>query len=83
MFYRLVDERTIEKVSNPLCVNGRHIFTNSEKVFNENGYYKLQTAEYPQDDKLYESNYTLQDNIIIQNWVEVELPEVDEILDNT
>lgn len=84
MFYKLIDEHTIEKAPNPLSVNGKHIFTNSEKVFNENGYYKVVKTEYPQDDKYYESKYVLEDNTIRQVWVEVEIEEIiesEEILD--
>ena len=75
MFYKLIDENTIEKVSNPIIANRKHIFTNSEEVFNENGYYKIEKAEYPQDEKYYESKYVLEDNVIRQVWVEVEIEE--------
>ena len=76
MFYKLIDENTIEKAPNPLLVNGKHIFTNSEEVFNKNGYYKVVKTEYPQDEKYYESKYVLEDNIIKQVWVEVEIEEI-------
>lgn len=78
MFYKLIDEKTVEKASNPLCIDGKHIFTNSKEVFNENGFYKLVNTEYPQDDKYYESKYVLQDNIIVQTWVENAWDEITE-----
>lgn len=84
MFYKLIDENTIEKAPNPLLVDGKHVFTNSEKVFNENGYYKVIHTEYPQDEKYYESKYVLEDNTIRQVWVEVEQEEIiesEEIID--
>ncbi len=84
MFYKLIDDNTIEKAPNPLLVDGKHIFTNSEEVFNENGYYKVEKTEYPQDEKYYESKYILEENTIRQVWVEVEIGEIiesEEILD--
>lgn len=71
MFYKFVDETTIKRAPNPLKVNGKDIFTNSEKTHNENGYYRLVEAEYPQDEKCYEPRYTKQGNEIVQSWVEV------------
>ena len=76
MFYKLIDENTIKKAPNPLLVDGKHIFTNSEKVFNENGYYEVIQTDYPDDEKYYESKYVLEDNIIRQVWVEVEIEEI-------
>lgn len=78
MFYKLIDENTVEKAPNPLLANGKHIFTNSENVFNENGYYRVEKTECPQDEKYYESKYVLEDNIIRQVWVEVEISAQDE-----
>ena len=76
MFYKLIDEHTIEKAPNPLLVDGKHVFTNSEEVFNQNGYYKVVKTEYPQDEKYYESKYVLEDNTIRQVWVEVVIEEI-------
>lgn len=72
MFYKLIDECTIEEAPTPLKINGNHIFTNDETVFNQNGFYKLVTAEYPQEDKCYKCKYILQDNKIMQVWTEKE-----------
>ena len=77
MFYKLIDENTIEKAPNPLLINEEHVFTNSEKLLNDNGYYKVIYTEYPNDDKRYESKYVLEDNIIRQVWVEVQI-EIEE-----
>lgn len=73
MFFKLINETTIRKATKPLKVDGKDIFTNSEKVYNENGYYRLMQNKYPQDGKHYEVRYTLQDNMIVQSWVEVEI----------
>lgn len=73
MFYRLINENEIQKAPKPLKIDGKDVFTNSEAIHNENGYYRLIQADYPQDDKHYEARYTLQDNVIIQSWVEVEI----------
>ena len=81
MFYKLINETTIEKAPNPLLVDGKHIFTNSEEVFNKNGYYKLTKTDYPEDSKYYENKYTLMDNIITQVWVEIKIPE-EEVIDS-
>lgn len=72
MFYALINETTIKKAPNPLKINGKDIFTNNEKIHNDNGYFKLIQAEYPQDDKFYFSKYKLEGNVIVQEWVEGE-----------
>ena len=40
MFYKIL-EKGIEKAPNFLLINGKQVFTNSEKLHNENGYYRL------------------------------------------
>lgn len=72
MFYKLINENTIEKSPKPLRIGNKTIFTNSEKIYNEQGYYKVVSAEYPQDDKIYKPTYTLENNVIIKGWVEIE-----------
>lgn len=72
MFYKLIDINTIQKAPKPLKVVGKEVFTNSEKIYNEQGYYKLVNAEYPQDNKTYKPTYTLENNVIVKNWVEAE-----------
>lgn len=78
MFYKFIDENTISKAPNPLKIGGKDVFTNSEQIHNEQGYYRLEKTEYPQDEKYYESKYVLEDNIIRQVWVEVEISAQEE-----
>lgn len=75
MFYKFIDENTIKKAPKPLKIGGKDVFTNSEEIHNEQGYFKLLGTEYPQDEKYYESKYILEDNVIRQVWVEVEIEE--------
>lgn len=70
MFYELINETTIKRAPKPLKVNGKDVFTNSEEIYNKLGYYKLKYTEMPQDEKMYEARYTLQDNVIVQSWCE-------------
>lgn len=72
MFYKLINATKVEKAPKPLKIDGKDVFTNSEKIHNEQGYFRLIQAEYPQDDKCYEARYKLQDNAIIQEWIEAE-----------
>ena len=72
MFYKLIDENTVKSVPNPLSVNGKDVFTNSEEILNAQGYFKLETSEYPQDGSIYEPRYTLEGNVIVQYWVKIE-----------
>lgn len=76
MFYKLINETTIKKAPNPLKINGKDIFTNSEEIHNKFGYYKLQHTEMPQDGKIYEPRYTLEGNAIVQSWVEAPNGEI-------
>jgi len=69
MFYKLIDERTIEKAPNPLTVEGQDVFTNREDIYNQQGYYKLMREEYPCDEFEYIPNYKLVDNVITLTWV--------------
>lgn len=73
MFYEYINEKTIKNAPNPLKINGKDIFTNSEKIYNENGYYRLESAEYPQGDKYYEPRYLLNNGVITQYWVEISI----------
>lgn len=75
MFYQIINETTIKKAPKPLKIDGKDVFTNSEAIHNEQGYYRLLTSEYPQDDKIYEAQYILQDNVIVQSWKEVIINE--------
>ena len=79
MFYSFIDENTIKRAPRPLNIDGKDVFTNSEKIHNKQGYFKLVEADYPQDDKNYKPTYSLQDNVIVQAWTEVEIIETETI----
>ena len=72
MFYKLINESTIEKAPKPLKIDGKDVFTNSDKIYNEQGYYQLVDTEYPQDNKTYKPTYMLENNVIVKGWVETE-----------
>ncbi len=73
MFYKLINETTIKKAPKPLKIDDRAVFTNSEQIHNEQGYYRLLTSDYPQDDKYYKAKYKQIGTLIIQEWVEGEV----------
>ena len=75
MFYQFINETTIKKAPKPLKIGGKDVFTNSEEIHNEQGYYKLIVTDYPQDDKTYQPRYRLVGNTILQFWDEVEINE--------
>jgi hypothetical protein len=72
MFYKLISESTIQKAPKPLKIDGKDVFTNKEEIYNSQGYYRLLTTDYPQDDKIYQPKYRQQGLYIIQDWIEVE-----------
>lgn len=72
MFYKFIDKNTIKKAPKPLNIDGKDVFTNSEEIHNKQGYYKLVSTEYSQDSKSYSPIYSLDNNIIVQSWVEIE-----------
>lgn len=74
MFYRL-ENNTIKRAPSPLLVDGKHIFTTDETIYNAQGYYRLQTADYPDDNNSYEPQYTLEGNVIVQNWIKTKTEE--------
>jgi hypothetical protein len=76
MFYKFINETKIQKAPKPLKIDGKDVFTNSEQIHNEQGYYKLIQTDYPQDDKYYEPRYELQSNIIVQSWVETIINDI-------
>jgi hypothetical protein len=69
MFYKLINENEIKKAPKPLKIGGKDVFTNSEKIHNEQGYYRLLTSDYPQDDKIYQAKYKQIGTLIVQEWV--------------
>ncbi len=79
MFYKFIDENTIRKAPKPLNIGGKDVFTNSEEIHNEQGYYRLVNTEYPQDQKSYQPIYTFERNVIVQGWAEVEITEIEEL----
>lgn len=79
MFYRIIDEQTLEKFKNPLRVDNRHIFTNNEEILNANGYYKVIRNPQPEEAKentYYISKYVVIDNMIHKVWEEKEFEEI-------
>ena len=79
MFYKLIDQNTIRKAPRPLNIGGKDVFTNSEEIHNNQGYYRLINTEYPQDEKAYQPIYSLENNIIVQGWVEIEVNIYEEV----
>jgi hypothetical protein len=69
MFYKLINETTIQRAPRPLVINDEHVFTNSEAIHNEQGYFRLLTSDYPQDDNFYFPKYKLIGTLIVQEWV--------------
>lgn len=79
MFYKITEENTLKKFKAPLKVNDRHIFTNDEKILNENGYYKVIINPMPEEvgeNKYWESKYVVIDNMIHKVWEEKEFEEI-------
>ena len=70
-FYELITRTQIRLAPYPLRIDGKDIFTTDETIYNENGYYRLEREEYPQDEKVYSPYYEMQGNIIKQKWEEV------------
>ena len=73
MFYQFINETTIKKAPKPLKIDGKDVFTNSEAIHNEQGYFRLLTSEYPQDDNFYFPKYKQIGTLIVQEWVEGEV----------
>lgn len=74
MFYQLINENEIKQAPKPLKIDGKDVFGNSEKLHNDNGYYRLSEMLYPQDGNSYEPIYRLEGNVIIQEWKVAETP---------
>ena len=82
MFYKIIDENTIRKAPKPLNIGGKDVFTNSEEIHNEQGYFKLVNTEYPQDEKTYQPIYIVKDNTIVRGWIETVLAEEGDYVDS-
>ena len=78
MFFKLIDKYTVEKAPKPLRIEGKDVFTNSEGIHNEQGYFRVENAEYPNDDKAYRPVYKMGEDAIIQTWEEIPESEVAE-----
>lgn len=78
MFFKLIDNQTVEKAPRPLKIEGKDVFTTSEEIHNGQGFYRVEASDYPEDDKNYKPIYEMGDNVILQTWEEVVIVE-DEI----
>lgn len=74
MFYKIINETSIEKAPTPLEIGGKNIFTNDEEIYNSQGYFALISTDYPNDKKNYTAKYILKDNKILQVWEEIVIP---------
>lgn len=68
MFYKYINEDTIQKAPVYIESEGRSIYTNDETIYNAHGYYRLIEEEKPTDGEEYYSKYILKDNIIYKKW---------------
>ena len=78
MFFKLIDNQTVEKAPRPLKIAGKDVFTTSEEIHNGLGFYKVVNAEYPEGEKAYRPVYTMGEGAIMQTWEEV-ASEVDKV----
>lgn len=71
MFYKYINEDTIERAPSLIrtATNNKIVYTNDEKIYNQNKYYKLIEEDRPQDSEYtYEPKYILQGNNIYKKW---------------
>ena len=78
MFFKIIDRYTLEKAPRPLKIEDKDVFTTSEEIHNEQGYFRVENAEYPNDDKAYRPIYTMGEGVILQIWEETQ-SEADEV----
>ena len=71
MFFKIIDRYTLEKAPRPLKIEDKDVFTTSEEIHNEQGYFRVENAEYPNDDKAYRPIYTMGEGVILQVWEEI------------
>lgn len=76
MFFKLIDKHNLEKAPRPLKIEDKDVFTTSEEIHNEQGYFRVENAEYPNDDKEYRPIYTMGEGVILQSFEEIEVEEV-------
>lgn len=73
MFYQYIDTKTCPTAAPyPLIINGKNVFTNDKKLYNNHGYYEIVSTPYPQDGKEYSPLYNLKNNSIVQEWGRIE-----------
>ena len=75
MFFKIIDKYTVEKAPRPLKIEDKDVFTTSEEIHNEQGFYRVVNAEYPQDEKAYRPIYSMGDGVILQEWEEIDANE--------
>lgn len=68
MFYKYINEDTIEKAPSILRVEGKQIYTNDEKIYNRHGYYRLDETPIPDTEGKITPKYFLEKNIIYKKW---------------
>ena len=71
MYFKLIDNQTVEKAPRPLKIDGKDVFTTSEEIHNGLGFYRVVNAEYPNDEKAYRPVYKMGENAIFQEWEEI------------
>lgn len=81
MFFKIIDKYTVKKAPRPLKIEDKDVFTTSEETHNEQGFYRVVNAEYPNDEKAYRPVYKMGDNIILQEWEEFIASETEEIFE--
>ena len=75
MFFKLIDKQTVEKAPRPLHIEGKDVFTTNEEIHNEQGFYRVVNAEYPNDEKAYLPIYSMGEGVILQEWEEVAIEQ--------
>ena len=71
MFFKIIDNYTIEKAPRPLKIEGKDVFTTSEEIHARLGFYKVVETDYPNDEKAYRPIYTMGEGVILQTWEEI------------
>lgn len=71
MFFKIIDKYTVKKAPRPLKIEDKDVFTTSEETHNEQGFYRVVNAEYPEDEKAYRPIYTMGEGVILQTWEEI------------
>ena len=71
MFFKIIDKYTVKKAPRPLKIEDKDVFTTSEETHNEQGFYRVVNAEYPEGEKAYRPIYTMGEGVILQTWEEI------------